>query len=77
MGFLDRFRKPAADAVDKHGDQIGDAADKAGDMADEHTGGKYSEKIDSGVDKGKGALDNLDGQNDDIADKPEPTQPTA
>ena len=35
-------------------------------MADEKTGGKHTDKIDSGVDKAKDALDKLDGKDDDI-----------
>lgn len=76
MGFLDMFKRKTTDAVDDHGQKIGDGLDKAADVADDKTGGKYSEQIDSGADKAKDTLDSLDGKNDDIADKPAgtPTQ---
>ena len=35
-------------------------------MADQKTGGKHADKIDSGAAKAKDALDKLDGKNDDI-----------
>jgi hypothetical protein len=66
MGFLDKLRGKATEAVDKHGDQIAGGLDKAADMADKKTGGKHTGKIDSGVDKAKDALDKLDGKDDDI-----------
>ena len=46
MGFLDDAKKKLGDAVDKHGDKIGDGLDKAAKLADEKTKGKYSDKID-------------------------------
>lgn len=66
MGFLDKLKGKATDAVDKHGDKIAGGIDKAAKMADKKTGGKHTGKIDSGVDKAKDALDKLDGKNDDI-----------
>jgi hypothetical protein len=53
--------------VDSQGDKIGQGLEKAGEMVDKKTGGKYGEKIDTGVDKAKDALDDLDGKNDDIS----------
>jgi hypothetical protein len=66
MGFLDRLRGKAGDAVDKHGEKIAGGIDKAAHAADRKTGGKHSDKIDSGADKAKDALDKLDGKDDDI-----------
>jgi hypothetical protein len=66
MGFLDKLRGRATEAVDKHGDKIAGGLDKAADAANRRTGGKHGDKIDSGVDKAKDALDKLDGKNDDI-----------
>ena len=66
MGFLDKLRGKASDAVDQHGEKIASGIDKAADVADRKTGGKHSDKIDSGVDKAKDALDKLDGKDDDI-----------
>ena len=65
----------ASEAVDKYGEQIGDAAEKAGELIDERTGGKHSAAIDSGVEKVKDALDGLDGRNDDIDDQDQPPAP--
>ena len=67
MGFLDDAKKKLEDAVDKHGDKIGEGLDKAAGVVDHKTGGRYSDKISTGVDKAKDALDNRDGTNDDIA----------
>jgi hypothetical protein len=66
MGFLDDAKKKLGDAVDKHGDKISDGLDKAAGKLDEKTGGKYTDKIDTGVRRTKDALDGLDGKNDDI-----------
>ena len=66
MGFLDKLRGKATDAVDQHGDKIAGGLDKVADAADKKTGGTHADKIDSGVDKAKDALDKLDGKNDDI-----------
>jgi hypothetical protein len=75
MGVFDNLKDAAeslevkaTSLVDDHGDQIGDGLDKAGEFVDDKTGSKYGDKIDEGVGAAKGQLDNLDGQNDDIAD---------
>ena len=62
-------KKKLSQAVDKHGDQIGEGLDKAAKLADEKTKGKYKDKIDTGLGKTKDALDGLDGKNDDIREK--------
>ena len=66
MGFLDKLKKQATEAVDKHGDQIAGGLDKAAGMVDKKTKGKYSDKIKTGHQKAKDALDKLDNKNDDI-----------
>ncbi len=66
MGMFDNLRDKATEAVDEHGDKIGEGLDKAGEFADEKTDGKYGDKIDQGTDVAKDQLDNLDGQDDDI-----------
>ena len=66
MSMFDNIKDKAGAMADEHGQQMGEGADKAGDFLAEKTGGKYSEQIDSGVDKGKDAVDNLDNQDDDI-----------
>ena len=68
MGFLGDAKAKLTQAVDSQGDKIAGGLDKAGQLVDKKTGGKYSEKIKTGVDKAKGALDGLDGKNDDIKD---------
>jgi hypothetical protein len=66
MGFLSDVKSKLTKAVDSQGEKIGDGLEKAADLADKKTDGKYSEKIDTGVDKAKDALDDLDGKDDDI-----------
>ena len=51
MGFLDDAKAKLTDAVDNHGDKIADGLDKAGAVVDDKTGGKYTDKIDAGVEK--------------------------
>lgn len=66
MGFLDDMKDTAgkaADAVndlaDQHGDEAKQALDKAADVADDKTGGKYTDKIETGVDKAAEAIDKM------------------
>lgn len=66
MGFLDDAKAKLTGAVDSQGDKIADGLDKAAEVIDDKTGGKYTDKIDTGVEKAKDALDGLDGKNDDI-----------
>lgn len=66
MGFLDNAKDKLADAVDGKGEKIADGLDKAKGLIDDKTGGKFSDKLDTGVEKAKDALDGLDGKNDDI-----------
>jgi len=68
MGFLDDAKSKLTKAVDSQGDKIASGLEKAGGLVDKTTKGKYSDKIKSGVDKAKDALDGLDGKNDDIKD---------
>jgi hypothetical protein len=72
MGMFDNLKKKATKAVDEHGDQIAKGLDKAGELADKKTQGKHSGQITGGVTKAKDALDDLDGRDDDIPDKPAP-----
>ena len=66
MGFLDKLKGKATEMVDKHGDQIADGLDKAAGVVDKKTKGKYTDKIKTGNQKAKDALDKLDDKNDDI-----------
>ncbi|MGH9277521.1 MAG: antitoxin [Acidimicrobiales bacterium] len=54
MGLFDK----AKDLADEHADKVEDALDKVADIVDDKTGGKYTEKIDSGVEKAKGFFGN-------------------
>ena len=67
MGFLDKAKDAAEKAVDSQGDKIAAGLDKAADLADQKTGGKYSDQIDQGVEKAKDALEGLDGKDDDLS----------
>lgn len=66
MGFLDDAKKKLTDAVDDHGDKIADGLDKAAALADDKTGNKHTDKLETAVGKAKDGLDKLDGKNDDI-----------
>ena len=66
MGFLDDMKKTAEKAVDavddladEHGDEAKKALDKAADVVDDKTGGKYTDKIEAGVDKAGEAIDKM------------------
>ena len=72
MGFLDKLKKQAGSAVDKHGDQIAKGIDKAAGLADSKTKGKHGDQIAKGAATAKNALDKLAGKNDDIADDQPP-----
>jgi hypothetical protein len=77
MGILDKIKKQASDAVDKHGDQIAKGIDKAAGFADGKTKGKHSGQIGKGASAVKGALEKLDGKNDDITDEAPPAPPSS
>jgi ABC-type transporter Mla subunit MlaD len=77
MGFLDKIKKQAGDAVDKHGGQITKGIDKAAEFADSKTKGKHSGQIGKGSAAAKKALDKLDGKNDDIPDETPPSAPSS
>ena len=66
MGLMDSFRAKLSPAKDKvsglaqqHGDKIQHGLDKAAKVVDEKTKGKYSDRIHTGTDKAKGAMDRL------------------
>lgn len=58
MGFSDWFKKGKQAAADNK-DAVTQGIDKAADMADEKTGGKYSEHIDTGAEKAKDVVEGL------------------
>jgi hypothetical protein len=75
MGFLDKFKKKATEAVDKHGDTIASGLDKAGAFVDKKTGGKHHDKIEAAKSKAESALEKLDGKDDDIDNEPTTNPP--
>ena len=56
MGFMDK----AKGMLQGKGDQAEDLIDKAADLANDKTGGKHADKIDSAADKAKEAVDKID-----------------
>ncbi|MBG0852040.1 antitoxin [Streptomyces spinoverrucosus] len=48
-----------SDLAQQHGDKIQHGIDRAAKVVDERTKGKYSDKIHTGTDKAKGAMDRL------------------
>ena len=64
MSFLDKAKDLIGHGVDKVGaDKVGEGLDKAGEIADEKTGGKFSDQIDQGVETAKNEAEKLDGGN--------------
>ncbi|MEW2162301.1 antitoxin [Streptomyces sp. NPDC007084] len=66
MGLMDNLKaklEPAKDKVSglaqQHGSKVADGLDKAAKMVDEKTNHKYSDKIQTGTDKAKDAVDRL------------------
>ncbi|MCX4588734.1 antitoxin [Streptomyces sp. NBC_01549] len=66
MSLLDNLKAKLAPAKDKvsdlaqqHGDKVTHGLDKAAKVVDEKTKGKYSDKIQTGTGKAKGAMDRL------------------
>ena len=60
VGLFDKFKKKAAEVAEDHGDKIESGIDKAADLADDKTGGKFSDKIDSGAEAAKDFVEKLD-----------------
>ncbi|MFI5796955.1 antitoxin [Streptomyces sp. NPDC051677] len=66
MGLLDNLKARLApakgkvsDLAQQHGGKVQHGLDKAAHAVDEKTKGKYSDKIHTGTDKAKGAMDRL------------------
>ncbi|MEP9381858.1 antitoxin [Nocardioides sp. KR10-350] len=61
MSFIDKAKEMLHLGVDKVGaDKVSGGIDKAASVADDKTGGKYTEQIDSGADKAKDAVEKMD-----------------
>ena len=60
MGLLDDAKAKFEELKGEHGDKVEDASDqgveKAGDLADDKTGGKYTEHIDTAQQKADDAI---------------------
>ncbi|MFJ6081641.1 antitoxin [Streptomyces sp. NPDC092369] len=76
MGLLDNLKAKLSPAKDKvsglaqqHGGKISTGIDKAAKVVDEKTKGKYSDRIQTGTGKAKGAVDRL-AHNDDPTGMP-------
>lgn len=67
MGFLDKFKTKAVEAVDQHGDTVKGGLNKAGEFIDKKTGGQYTDKINTGKRKVEGSLDKLGKKKDGAA----------
>lgn len=69
VGYRDdmsEFMEKAQGAMSAHDEQVDQGLEKAGDLADERTGGKFGEKIDSGVD----VAQERTGGGDSVPDQP-------
>lgn len=58
-GKLAPAKGKVSDLAQRHEDKIQHGIDRAAKVVDERTKGKYSDKIHSGTDKAKGAMDRL------------------
>ncbi len=62
MGFMDSIKEKfgnkskAQDMARQHGDKADEGIDRAGKAADDKTGGKHSDQIQTGTDKTKDAM---------------------
>ena len=72
MGLMDNLKAKLAPAKDKvsdfaqrHEDKVQHGIDRAAKVVDEKTKGKYSDRIQSGTGKAKGAMDRLAHKGDD------------
>jgi hypothetical protein len=62
MGFMDKFKGmfgKGMEAAADHADKVEDGIDKVADVADDKTGGKYSDQIDSGAEKAKDLVEGV------------------
>lgn len=56
---LKNLKEKAAEIAGNHGEAISGGLEKVGDLIDGKTDGKYSEKIDTGVEKAQGFIERL------------------
>ncbi|MEV0778092.1 antitoxin [Streptomyces sp. NPDC050433] len=65
---LSPARDKVSDLAQQHGGKIGEGLDKAAKTVDQKTKGKYSDKIESGTGKAKGALERMSHKGGDTGD---------
>jgi hypothetical protein len=70
--LADKATERARELVSEHNDKIDDRLDRAAGFLDEKTRGKYSARIDAGVERTKNGLDRF---GDNRADTDEPAKP--
>ncbi|MFF5971583.1 antitoxin [Streptomyces sp. NPDC012769] len=82
MGLLDSLKaklgpakEKVSDLAKEHGDKVEHGLDKAARMVDEKTKGKYSDKIESGTGKAKGAIERLAHKDEGTPPPPPPASP--
>ncbi|MEU2059998.1 antitoxin [Streptomyces sp. NPDC013455] len=82
MGLLDNMKAKLGPAKDKvsdlarqHGDKVQHGIDRAAKAVDERTKHKYSDRIQAGTGKAKGAMDRLTHKSGPEAAPPGPTAP--
>ncbi|MCT9107005.1 antitoxin [Streptomyces mirabilis] len=56
---LKNLKDKAEELAEAHGDTISDGLEKAGDIVDDKTDGKYTDKIETGVDKAQEYVEKL------------------
>ncbi|MFF2127302.1 antitoxin [Streptomyces olivochromogenes] len=56
---LKNLKDKAEEVAEAHGDTISDGLEKAGDIVDDKTDGKYTDKIETGVDKAQEYVEKL------------------
>ncbi|MGW5662640.1 antitoxin [Streptomyces sp. NPDC003758] len=59
MGLVDNLKAKVSDLAQQHEDKVDRGLDKAAKMIDDRTKGKYSDKIHTGTDKAKHAVERL------------------
>ncbi|MEU8588496.1 antitoxin [Streptomyces sp. NPDC048664] len=59
MGLVDNLKTKVSEFAQHHEGKVDRGLEKAAKMIDEKTKGKYSDKIHTGTDKAKGAMDRI------------------
>ncbi|MEV7423581.1 MULTISPECIES: antitoxin [unclassified Streptomyces] len=57
---LKDLKDKATDLASEHGEMIGQGLEKVASVIDDKTDGKYSDHLDTGVEKAKGFIEGLD-----------------